>query len=393
MSRSRGSDLDFVVAGGARYGMGHVMRSGTLAAAAVRRGWRVRAFLAGDRTALEIWRERCPESEVAAWSAWRARRCAPVTLFDHPFAKSRWLAACAPDRTRSVVLDDLRAVGRASLTINPALHHLQDDAPASDPPCAGPPAATGASPAKAAQRPTAAIDPAPAARAAVLSGPRYAILDDFHRASRHAPLLERSRLLLSLGGADPHRATPRLAPILGRTLALVGPACGIEARHVVLGPAFPDPEGRIARELAAGGWCVERALAPAAMAARMAEARLAVMGFGTSLCELAWHGTPHLSLTHHDGDAPFARRLEQRGIGRWLGHAARFDPAFVAGCLAEALRDPHWQTASAERARAALEGGTGCERILDRIAALAVDLPPLPARSERRRGYDPLPLV
>jgi spore coat polysaccharide biosynthesis predicted glycosyltransferase SpsG len=61
---SPGPEIDFIVAGGARYGMGHVMRSSTLAAAAVQRGWRVRAFLAGDRVAQESWIAGCPDSEV-----------------------------------------------------------------------------------------------------------------------------------------------------------------------------------------------------------------------------------------------------------------------------------------------------------------------------------------
>ncbi|MEZ4330209.1 MAG: hypothetical protein R3F35_00505 [Myxococcota bacterium] len=361
--RSGESDIDFVVAGGARYGMGHVMRSGTLAAAAAGRGWRVRAFLAGDRTAEQAWRDRCPGSNVTAWTAWRARRSAPVTLFDHPFSKSRWLAACPPERTHSVVLDDERAVGRARLTINPALHHAPDEETARSGP------------------------PAPASRPAeVLSGPRYAILDPVHRGIRHAPLSARRTLLVSLGGADPHHATPRLAPILARVLERVGPSCGIEARHVVLGPAFADPDERIRRALAAAAWRVERALKPAAMAASMATARLAVVGFGTSLTELAWHGTPHLSLTHHDADVPRARTLERRGIGRWLGSAARIDPDEVATRFEAALRDLAWQSDSAARARDALEGARGVERILDRIAPWIVAARSTQARRPRAQS-------
>ncbi|MFO0687177.1 MAG: hypothetical protein U0900_00535 [Myxococcota bacterium] len=345
--RSR-PDLDFVVAGGARYGMGHVMRSGTLAAAAARRGSRVRTFLAGDRVALERWQASCPGSPILPWSAWRARDSAPLTVFDHPFSKSRWLAACRRDRTRTVVLDDARAIGRARLTIQPALHHLPeadddgtDELPEDDP------------------------------AALALRGPRYAILAAAHLDTPRLPQADRDALLVSIGGADPHAVTPRIAPLLASVLDEVRLARPIAIRRVVLGPAFADPGRRIAEALEAAGWQVERALEPAAMARRMAEARIAVMGFGTSLCELAWHGTPHLSVTHHDHDVAWAIRLEERGIGRFLGRAAALDPGFVRERFAQALADATWQRTSAERAFAAIDGGRGCERILDRLAVIA----------------------
>jgi spore coat polysaccharide biosynthesis predicted glycosyltransferase SpsG len=351
-------DIDFVVAGGARYGMGHVMRSGALAAAAAERGWRVRTFLAGDRIARERWLASCPTSRLETWSAWRASESAPLTVFDHPFAKSRWIAACRRERTRAIVLDDPRAIGRARLTINPALHHVPDRADDA--------------------WESAEDDP----ERLTLRGPRYSILSPAHRSTPHRPLAERDDLLLSLGGADPHGVTPRIAPLLVRALETVR-GHGIVRRCVVLGPAYRDPDGRVAAELAASGWQVERALEPTAMAASMAKARLAVMGFGTSLTELAWHGTPHLSVTHHLQDDAWAQRLEALGIGGWLGHAAALDAEFVLARVGRALADPAWQLGSAERARAAIEGGRGCERILDRLAAIAEELP---ARRPLRSG-------
>ncbi len=350
-------DVDFVVAGGARYGLGHVMRSGVLAAAALARGWRVRTFLAGDRVARERWLASCPAGAPLPWSAWRAAASAPLTLFDHPFAKSRWLAACRPERTRTIVLDDPRAVGVARLTINPALHHLPPEGPESGH--------------------EAEDDPA----SRTLRGPRHSILSPAHRETPAVPLEARDHLLLSLGGADPHGVTPRIAPLLTRTLDAAAGTHGLRRRCAVLGPAFPDPDGSLAAALAADGWQVERALAPAAMARAMAAARLAVMGFGTSLSELAWHGTPHLSVTHHAADDVFARQLEARGIGIWLGHAATLDLARVAARFAAALADRDWQRASAARARAALGEGDGCERILDRLASIAREVPaPAPGR-------------
>ncbi len=365
-------EIDFIVAGGARYGLGHVMRSGALAAAAVRRGWRVRSFLAGDRVANERWQAACPASVVVPWSAWRASASAALTLFDHPFVKSRWIAACRRDRTRTIVLDDVRAVGRARLTINPALHHLRPPIDSSAPD---------------EEEENGEDDPS----ALVLRGPRYAILSEAHSATTARPLEERDALLLSIGGADPRAAAPRLAPILSTALARAGSETGIVNRRVVLGPAFEDPGERAARDLTRAGWTVDRALEPAAMARRMAEARLAVVGFGTSLCELAWHGTPHLSVTHHPSDEAWARALEEQGIGGWLGPATDFDPEFVAQRFAQALRDPDWARTSARRAREALEEGNGCERILDRLSIIAREAAATRPRSERDRGSRPTP--
>ena len=365
----RRADIDFVVAGGARYGMGHVMRSAALAAAAARRGWRVRTFLAGDRVAGERWHAAAPEASVHAWSAWRASASSPLTVFDHPFAKTRWLAACRRDRTRSIVLDDVRAIGRARLTINPALHHMslgEDENSLESP----------------------EDDPASLS----LRGPRYAILSEAHRETSHRPLLERTSLLLSLGGADPHAVTPRIAPLLAGVLAHTELAPTILVRRAVLGPAFADPEGRVALALAAAGWQVERGLEPLAMARRMADARIAVMGFGTSLCELAWHGTPHLSVTHHVQDEAWATRLEERGIGGWLGHAESLDPTCVTSRFARALADLPWQIESAQRALDEIEGGRGCERILERLAWIAREVS-LPGReSGLGHGQRPAPL-
>lgn len=369
---SRAFDIDFIVAGGARYGLGHVMRSGALAAAATRRGWRVRSFLAGDRVASERWRAASAGSIVFPWSAWRASASAPLTLFDHPFVKSRWIAACRRDRTRAIVLDDVRAIGKARLTINPALHHLR---PPIDPDFPDEGDENGED------------DPA----ALVLRGPRYAILSEAHRQTTARPLDQRDTLLLSIGGADPRSATPRLAPLLAAALARVGAESGITNRRVVLGPAFEDPGERAARALAAEGWAVDRALEPAAMAQRMAEARLAVVGFGTSLCELAWHGTPHLSVTHHPADEAWACALEEQGIGGWLGSAADFDAERVARRLERALRDHDWAATSARHAHAALEGGLGCERILDRLALIAREPGATRRLSERDRGGRPAP--
>ncbi len=331
--------LDLIVAGGESIGLGHVMRSAVLATHAHRRGWRVRTFLEGDAVATRRWQMASGQASAGRWSDWNPLDAAPLTLFDHPYGKASWLALLAGSATKTIVLDDPRYRDRATLSICPGLHHPDRDE-------------------------------ADEAGHRTLSGPRFAILADAHRSVTASPLLGRTRLLLSIGGADPRRMTPRLAPLLASVLEDSEVLHGIESRHVVLGPAFLDPGDRVRRSLDRSGWQVHRALDAVRMARLMSRSRIAVMGFGTSLTELAWHGTPHLFVTHHEADDPPARSLERRGIGIHLGSARSLDDATVRARFRRALEDTKWQQESADRAFRAIEGGHGTERILDRLEIL-----------------------
>ncbi len=333
-------NIDFIIAGGASMGLGHVMRSASIAESAQRLSWTSRVFIQGDEAAIDGWRRVSHQSDVQDWSQWNARCPAPLSVIDFRGEKLDWLARLRSSRSRSVVLDDARYTGHADLTICPGLHH-------------------------------AFLSPSVESEHRLLHGPRYAILSEVHRSTTSRALGTRSRLLLSLGGADPHRLAPRVAPILDRVLEDSEVLHGIVSRHVVLGPAFADPTADVARGFARAGWQVHTALAPARMAQLMSEARLAVMGFGTSLTELAWHGTPHASLTHHQSDVGSAEALEAFGIGIHLGSAESLDDATVEARFRRALEDSDWQRQSARIAFDALDGGHGMTRILERFEDLA----------------------
>ncbi len=355
------SDVDFILAGGATHGLGHVMRCAALASAARRRGWASRAYLDGDRTAGDRWRIATGQRRPEAWSDWSAEDAACVTFVDHPGDKGRWLSRLSQSGTRIVVLDDARFRSLADLTICPALHHLPTDI----------------SHEKTDSR--------------MLFGPRFAILAEIHLVTPSRPHSTRNKLLLSLGGADPHQLTPRVAPILASVLNDSEVLHGIRTRHVVLGPAFADPD-RLARKFEDSDWQIHRALDGLAMARLMAESKLAVMGFGTSLSELAWHGTPFLSITHHASDDPLARSLERQGIGVHLGSASSLNLEVVASRFRRALEDDAWQRTSAEAAQRALEDGLGVERILDRIER-SIHQRPTPQPSTRStKGHHVAPL-
>lgn len=331
--------LDLVIAGGGSIGLGHVMRSAVLAVEARRRGWRVRAFLEGDEKAAAQWRVASERTPCWRWADGASLDAAPLTLLDHPHEKTDQLLRLAGSDSRTIVLDDPRYRDEADLTILPGLHHPTH-------------AASNASPRR------------------VLSGPRFAILGRAHRSVRRLPLLARTRLLLSLGGSDPHHLTCRLAPLLSSVLEDSEVLHGIASWHVVLGPAFEDPGDRIQRSLEHAGWRVHRAIPALRMAILMSQSRIAVMGFGTSLTELAWHGTPHLSVTHRSGDDPSARFLESQGIGVHLGSAGSLDDETVRARFRCALEDARWQEESADRAFRAIEGGHGSRRILAELEKL-----------------------
>ncbi len=354
--------VDFIVAGGTALGLGHVMRSAALARAASSRGFRVRAFVAGDPVAREAFGFAAGACEVQTWTACSQTRVAPIVVLDYPERKGPWLTRLAASGRAGVVLDDLRSIGRADLSILPGLHHSDrvDDTPFSDGPdrkrAPGPPTRSRPSPAR-----------------AILSGPRYSIISEAHRALPRRPRQDRKGLLLSLGGSDPHHATPVLTRLVDRVLASL-PArrqADYWPRIAVLGAAFDDPDREIARTLERAGWQVRQALRASEMAECMAAPRLAVAGFGTSLVELAWHGTPFLALAQQTGDVAHASRLEARGLGLALGYAARIEPAVALPKIRRALVDEAWQYASAERAFEAIDSGLGVERILDRLAALS----------------------
>ncbi len=360
--------IDFVVAGGAALGLGHVMRSAAIAEAAIQQGHSVRVFFEGDEGALSAWRSAAPgtmQAQILPWSAYPADRAAPVGVLDFPIEKASWIALLSENNARSLVLDDPRSVDAADLTINPALHH-------------------GLTP------PSPRESSAGGAR--LLEGPAYSVLAQSHRATPYQPWAQRPNLLLSIGGADPHQATPKLAPWISDILdALRHKATHphpFQNKHVVLGGAFADPQNKTRDALHEAGWKVHSALRPAKMAELMASTRLAVMGFGTSLTELAWHGTPHLSVTHHRFDMPHAAALEARGVGRHLGYAGELDGNRVKAVLRQSICDPQWQSASADTARAMLQGGNGVDRILDEIKALARR--PLQSRRETSAAARPI---
>ena len=337
--------IDFVASGGRELGLGHIVRSARLAREAARRGWSVRGLVDGDAVAHRVWRET--SGFEARRFAPDSDRFAPLVSLDGPYDKRPLLERLAGLGVRPILIDDERpyAIAPASprgWRVLPGLHHARCET-------------------------SGATD---AQGFALLSGPRYAILSDAHRAHATPRTGPRKSILVTLGGSDPHRAGPLVglaARAAVRELARTGSGFRELQVDVVFGPSFEDPADRDASLLEAAGCRVHRGLDAFGMADRMRLARLAIVGFGTSVTELAWHATPFLTIPHHDHDRGAARDLASRGFGRTLATARRLNRSAVSRHILDALRDETWRTTSATRARDVLDDGDGVARIFARI--------------------------
>ena len=122
------------------------------------------------------------------------------------------------------------------------------------------------------------------------------------------------RVLISVGGSDPHRLTERL-------IACVEQISAVEFIDVVVGPLFSDYER--------AGWSgrtrVSWHRAPSDMRRLMIEADVAVSGGGQTLYELAAAGVPCVAIKTAQNQLHNLTAFEAAGIGVWVGDAEDAD--------------------------------------------------------------------
>jgi spore coat polysaccharide biosynthesis predicted glycosyltransferase SpsG len=330
-----GCDLLLALSGGAGLGLGHVMRGAALAEVARERGLSLRVALAGDACAAAALARELPGVPLTPWGSPQDLLGARWVAFDTRREIAPDLAAVRRAGGRSLVLDRLDCRDAADLTVLPALHAPRVEHPR------------------------------------VLQGARYLVLCAALRAQGAAPDGEPRRgLLVSLGGADPLGLTGRLAGALTRALARAAAPGPTPEVSGVLGPAFPR-RAELGAELSRLGWRVYEAPSRRELLALARGSWGAVVGFGTSVYDLAFLGVPMLYLTHHEADAEDAERLSARGIGAPGGEGPRFDPERFERALARTLLDPAWRERAAGRGRSLVGDGRGAHRILDSLEAAA----------------------
>ncbi len=202
--------------------------------------------------------------------------------------------------------------------------------------------------------------------ARLLLGPRYALLGPAFAAyrdwRRRVPPVG-SRVLVTLGGADPDNVTSRVMDAL-RHLGDDGLRV-----DVAIGGANPHAAAVERRAGADKRMTVHRDTAD--MPRLMAGVDLAIASAGTTAWELCFMALPALYAVLAENQVPVAAALRERGVGESLDAGMLADPAAAADRIGALLHDPERRGAMAAAGRTLVDG-RGAERVAR--AMLAADL-------------------
>lgn len=320
------------VSAGARHGLGHAIRTLEIAREALARGWSVALAMRGDDDARALVRERLPGVALEDWGgADDAARPARHQLYDTREPIAAELARGRAIGAHRVVLDRVDHLDDADLTVLPHLHGR--------------------------------LRPHPR----LLHGGRWCVIPAPLRAlAASVETPARRGVLVTLGGADPHDLTSAVCEPLAKAIAVTredpGPV------HVLLGRCFGD-RPRLVRHLDRLGFRVHADLDHPTLGVLMQHSLFAVCGFGTTVYELAWQGTPALYLAHRAADVAEAEILEQVGVGAFGGAAPAVDTDALTARLVETVLDPVWRAPRAARGRALLGDGRGARRLVEAMWA------------------------
>lgn len=199
----------------------------------------------------------------------------------------------------------------------------------------------------------------------LLLGPEFALLRPEFTPFRGAPpkpVAPLENALVTLGGSDPGRVTPRVIRALSGS--------GLKVR-VLLGGADParDEMERLAR---AEGYEVVRDARD--VSTHMAWADFAVASAGVTLLELLFMGTPSLLVIVAENQRPGALTAEARDLARVLGWHADVTEERIREGVRALVRDPGGARARAEQGRVVVDGH-GAERVCRKMMAVAGPAP------------------
>lgn len=200
----------------------------------------------------------------------------------------------------------------------------------------------------------------------LLLGPRYAILDERYQRLRPDRLQvpdEVGTVLLTFGGADRTRQTPRVVDALTQMTS--------PPQHVivVVGNMYDQPDALGASLDAVSTFDTDLYVNTPQMPKLMAQADLAVSSGGLTAWELACLGVPNVILSTADAERETGELLAQKEYAAYLGHHDETDPPDIVRLLDEIAAD------SARRQRLArrsweLVDGRGTDRVVDYIGSL-----------------------
>lgn len=189
----------------------------------------------------------------------------------------------------------------------------------------------------------------------LLLGPAYALLRPEFLAM--APVERGNRILVTMGGSDPARATERMLAALERE-----PARDLSADFII-GGANPRRAELIATINAAGPR-LTAVVAPENLPTRFARAAFAVTAGGTTLYELALLRTPMFVLCTAENQRRTCEHFAATGAARYLGWHEELEPGRLATALAAFASAASLRAELAARA-AALVDGRGAARVVD----------------------------
>lgn len=199
-----------------------------------------------------------------------------------------------------------------------------------------------------------------------LNGPAYIVLDDAYRDAPKSGFRDTpSKILIAMGGADPHN-------ISEAAVRALMPLAEDHAVHLLLGPAYgfrPEVEAAIAESRRPV--TIEQGIPPAEIPGYLAGFDLAIMSFGITVYGAAHLGLPVITLGHDDAGARAGEVLERTvGCVRALG---RHDLVSGQNILRETealLADAGRRKAMREKGMAAVDGNS-TERIIAHFGRLA----------------------
>lgn len=326
-------------AGGAAVGLGHVRRCLTLAAALMRYGVKSHFLIR-------------PEPTVAAYILKRGWRVVPV----HPGDDLRSTLQVVREADATVVIVDTYDIGREfyrglrerGVTVV-AIDDLADSVPPADIVVNGSPGAEQL--------------PYRLEGVRLLVGPRYALIQpDFACCAPRRIAGPVERILITVGGGDPHGLIPKVV----RWTARAVPEAALE---VVVGPLAGQADGCVQYGVADGSVRVHHD--PDDLCELVRRADLAVTGGGQTACELAAAGTPAVAIQLADNQRPNLRGLEAAGCIVWAGQLGDSDlEARVTRALRDLVGDPE-RRAEMSRRGAALIDGRGSFRVAEAILCTA----------------------
>lgn len=328
-------------------GLGHLRRCLTLAAELRRLGAESTFFLDGDGTArgavagagFEV--RGLDSHDDKSETAWYCRRARPdAVVIDSYGYSAEELARLVNTGAAIVVLDDL------------AEHDVPVDIVVNGGICAERKAYRGA------------VD------TRYLLGPTYALLRPEFAVPTARTIRERAqRVLITVGGSDPHGLTARF-------LGWAAAALGTVTIDVVVGPLCEDRTA-IARavELLPEGITVNLHDDPSDMRTLMLLADLALCGGGQTTYELAAAGTPAVAARLAANQTDNLHGLDAAGTLIWAGDVHDGSLESTVTRAIEALdQDPQARSAMSQRGRSLVDG-RGSSRvaraIVERIEAVA----------------------